>query len=47
MVIVSHVAVTDTVCLTCYLLNGHIVIFTVPSLKPLIDVDFIPLPNVR
>ena len=38
---------TDAVCLMCYLLNGHVVVFTVPSLKPLIDVDCIPSPNVR
>ena len=31
----------------CYLLNGHIVVFTVPSLKPLLDVDVVPWPNVR
>jgi len=37
----------DAVCLSCYLLNGHIMVFTVPSLKPLIDVDFIPSPSVR
>ena len=47
VVLLSLVTVTDTVSLMCYLLNGHIVVFTVPSLKPLIDVDFIPSPNVR
>ncbi|XP_043275950.1 syntaxin-binding protein 5 isoform X11 [Venturia canescens] len=33
----------DSVCLVCYISNGHIAIYSLPSLRPLIDVDFLPL----
>ncbi|CAL7951267.1 unnamed protein product [Xylocopa violacea] len=33
----------DNVCLVCYVSNGHIATYSLPSLRPLIDVDFLPL----
>ncbi|XP_018345914.1 PREDICTED: syntaxin-binding protein 5 isoform X7 [Trachymyrmex septentrionalis] len=33
----------DNVCLVCYVSNGHITTYSLPSLRPLIDVDFLPL----
>lgn len=37
----------DGSCLACYHQNGRIAIFTLPSLKPLLDVDLVSSPNVR
>ncbi|XP_066589007.1 syntaxin-binding protein 5 isoform X7 [Prorops nasuta] len=36
----------DNVCLVCYVSNGHITIYSLPSLRPLIDVDFLPLTDL-
>ncbi|XP_065223796.1 syntaxin-binding protein 5 isoform X3 [Planococcus citri] len=36
----------DSVCLLCYISNSHIVAYGLPSLKPLIDVDFLPLSDL-
>ncbi|XP_063973486.1 syntaxin-binding protein 5 isoform X1 [Diachasmimorpha longicaudata] len=33
----------ESVCLMCYASNGHVATYSLPSLKPLIDVDFVPL----
>ncbi|XP_072755155.1 syntaxin-binding protein 5 isoform X4 [Anoplolepis gracilipes] len=33
----------DNVSLVCYVSNGHITTYSLPSLRPLIDVDFLPL----
>ncbi|XP_018055714.1 PREDICTED: syntaxin-binding protein 5 isoform X7 [Atta colombica] len=33
----------DNVCLVCYVSNGHITTYSLPSLRPLIDIDFLPL----
>ncbi|XP_014470600.1 PREDICTED: syntaxin-binding protein 5 isoform X6 [Dinoponera quadriceps] len=33
----------DNVCLVCYVSNGHVTTYSLPSLRPLIDVDFLPL----
>ncbi|BFZ24771.1 hypothetical protein BsWGS_27811 [Bradybaena similaris] len=41
------VAMRESVCLMCYVANGHIVAFSVPSLKPLFDADFLPLTDYR
>ncbi|XP_071113154.1 syntaxin-binding protein 5-like isoform X4 [Haliotis cracherodii] len=41
------VAVRDSVCLMCYVANGHIMAFSLPSLKPILDVDFLPLTDYR
>lgn len=37
----------DNVCLVCYVSNGHISTYSLPSLRPLIDVDFLPLTDLR
>ncbi|XP_053598536.1 syntaxin-binding protein 5 isoform X5 [Microplitis demolitor] len=36
----------DSVCLVCYVSNGHISTYSLPSLRPLIDVDFLPLQDL-
>ncbi|CAH1983063.1 unnamed protein product [Acanthoscelides obtectus] len=37
------ISMRDGVCLTCYLSNGHLTAYSLPSLRPLLDVDFLPL----
>ncbi|XP_035824568.1 syntaxin-binding protein 5 isoform X4 [Aplysia californica] len=41
------VGMRESVCLMCYVANGHILAFSLPSLKPLFDADFLPLPDYR
>ncbi|PNF18349.1 Syntaxin-binding protein 5 [Cryptotermes secundus] len=41
------ISLKDSVCLVCYISNGHITAYTLPSLRPLIDVDFLPLADLR
>ncbi|XP_011500953.1 PREDICTED: syntaxin-binding protein 5 [Ceratosolen solmsi marchali] len=36
----------DSVCLVCYVSNGHICSFSLPSLRPLLDIDFVPVSNL-
>uniref|UniRef100_A0A1B0CY24 V-SNARE coiled-coil homology domain-containing protein n=1 Tax=Lutzomyia longipalpis TaxID=7200 RepID=A0A1B0CY24_LUTLO len=36
----------DSVCLVCYLSTGHLMAFSLPSLRPLMDVDFLPLADL-
>ncbi|XP_011309948.1 syntaxin-binding protein 5-like [Fopius arisanus] len=36
----------DSVCLMCYVSNGHVATYSLPSLRPLIDVDFLPLQDL-
>lgn len=38
---------TDSVCLICYISTGHLVAYSLPSLRQLIDVDFLPLADLR
>ena len=38
---------TDSVCLVCYVSNGHLMAFSLPSLRLLLDVDFLPLADLR
>ncbi|CAG9772356.1 unnamed protein product [Ceutorhynchus assimilis] len=33
----------DSVCLVTYVSNGHLMAYSLPSLRPLLDVDFLPL----
>ncbi|XP_050443127.1 syntaxin-binding protein 5 isoform X3 [Adelges cooleyi] len=40
------VSVKDSVCLACYISNGHINIFSLPSLRLLVDVDFLALSDL-
>nr|XP_037281162.1 syntaxin-binding protein 5-like isoform X3 [Rhipicephalus microplus] len=37
----------DTACLVCYIANGNIVVYSLPSLKPLYETDFLPLVDMR
>jgi len=41
------ISIKDSVCLACYVANGHIITFSLPSLRPLLDVDYLPLTDVR
>ncbi|XP_076466115.1 syntaxin-binding protein 5-like [Babylonia areolata] len=41
------VSLRDSVCMMCYVANGHIMAFSLPSLKPLYDDDFLPLTDYR
>lgn len=41
------VSLRDSVCMMCYVANGHIIAFSLPSLKPLYDDDFLPLTDYR
>ncbi|GFS17308.1 syntaxin-binding protein 5 [Elysia marginata] len=41
------VGMRDSVCLMCYVANGHILAFSLPSLKKLFDADFLPLTDYR
>ncbi|XP_035918297.1 syntaxin-binding protein 5 isoform X3 [Anopheles stephensi] len=41
------ISMKDSVCLICYASNGHLMVFTLPSLKPLLEVDFLPLADLR
>ena len=43
---ISH-QITDSVCLLCYISNGHLMAFSLPSLRLLLDVDFLPLADLR
>ncbi|EGK96550.1 AGAP000009-PC [Anopheles gambiae str. PEST] len=40
------ISMKDSVCLICYASNGHLMVFTLPSLKPLLEVDFLPLADL-
>ncbi|XP_030755594.1 syntaxin-binding protein 5 isoform X2 [Sitophilus oryzae] len=33
----------DSVCLACYVSNGHLMAYSLPSLRQLLDIDFLPL----
>ncbi|XP_008538399.1 syntaxin-binding protein 5 isoform X3 [Equus przewalskii] len=41
------VAMSNSVCLACFCANGHIMTFSLPSLRPLLDVYYLPLTNMR
>lgn len=40
------ISMKDSVCLICYASNGHLMVFNLPSLKLLFDVDFLPLSDL-
>uniref|UniRef100_A0AAG5DKK3 V-SNARE coiled-coil homology domain-containing protein n=1 Tax=Anopheles atroparvus TaxID=41427 RepID=A0AAG5DKK3_ANOAO len=40
------ISMKDSVCLICYASNGHLMVYTLPSLKPLLEVDFLPLADL-
>lgn len=41
------VSTRDSVVLVCYVSNGHLMAFSLPSLRPLVDIDFLPLSELR
>ncbi|XP_069961369.1 syntaxin-binding protein 5 isoform X2 [Cherax quadricarinatus] len=41
------IQIKDSVCLVCYIATGHISVFSLPSLRQLIYVDFLPLVDLR
>ncbi|XP_024075627.1 syntaxin-binding protein 5 isoform X1 [Terrapene carolina triunguis] len=41
------VALSNSSCLACFCANGHIMTFSLPSLRPLLDVYYLPLTNMR
>lgn len=41
------ISLKDSVCLVCYISSGHITAYSLPSLRPLIDVEFLPLADLR
>ncbi|XP_037083443.1 syntaxin-binding protein 5-like isoform X2 [Pollicipes pollicipes] len=41
------VSLKDSVCLVCYLANGRLNTYSLPSLRPLLEVDFLPLNDLR
>ncbi|KAK7794266.1 hypothetical protein R5R35_013601 [Gryllus longicercus] len=40
------ISLKDSVCLVCYISSGHVTAYSLPSLRPLIDVDFLPLADL-
>uniref|UniRef100_A0A452E2M6 Syntaxin-binding protein 5 n=1 Tax=Capra hircus TaxID=9925 RepID=A0A452E2M6_CAPHI len=41
------VSLSNGICLACFCANGHIMTFSLPSLRPLLDVYYLPLTNMR
>ncbi|KAM4693433.1 syntaxin-binding protein 5 isoform 1-T1 [Discoglossus pictus] len=41
------VSLSNSTCLACFCANGHIMTFSLPSLRPLLDVNYLPLTNMR
>ncbi|XP_053317349.1 syntaxin-binding protein 5 isoform X4 [Spea bombifrons] len=41
------VSLNNGTCLACFCANGHIMTFSLPSLRPLLDVNYLPLTNMR
>ncbi|KAJ8255560.1 hypothetical protein COCON_G00194240, partial [Conger conger] len=41
------VSVCSSVCLACFCANGHIMMLSLPSLRPLLDVNYLPLTDMR
>lgn len=37
----------DAICLAVYVATGNIIVYSLPSLRQLVDVDFLPLTDVR
>lgn len=44
---ISLLQISDSVCLICYISTGHLVAYSLPSLRPLMDIDFLPLADLR
>ncbi|XP_075059691.1 syntaxin-binding protein 5 isoform X5 [Mixophyes fleayi] len=41
------VSLSNSSCLACFCANGHIMTFSLPSLRPLLDVNYLPVTNMR
>uniref|UniRef100_A0A8C9WAW4 Syntaxin binding protein 5L n=1 Tax=Scleropages formosus TaxID=113540 RepID=A0A8C9WAW4_SCLFO len=41
------VSVCNSVCLACFCANGHIMTLSLPSLRPLLDINYLPLTDTR
>ncbi|KAG5282884.1 hypothetical protein AALO_G00035780 [Alosa alosa] len=41
------VSVSTSICLACFLANGHVMTLSLPSLRPLLDVNYLPLTDMR
>ncbi|XP_058293421.1 syntaxin-binding protein 5-like isoform X3 [Hylobates moloch] len=41
------VVMCNSACLACFCANGHIMIMSLPSLRPLLDVNYLPLTDMR
>ncbi|XP_074550786.1 syntaxin-binding protein 5-like isoform X10 [Halichoeres trimaculatus] len=41
------VSVSNSVCLACFCANGHVMTLSLPSLRPLMDVSYLPLTDMR
>uniref|UniRef100_A0A3P9IY50 Syntaxin-binding protein 5-like n=1 Tax=Oryzias latipes TaxID=8090 RepID=A0A3P9IY50_ORYLA len=41
------VSVCNSVCLACFCANGHVMMLSLPSLRPLMDVNYLPLTDMR
>ncbi|XP_078086360.1 syntaxin-binding protein 5a isoform X2 [Mustelus asterias] len=41
------VGLNGSICLACFCANGHIMTFSLPSLRPLLDVNYLPLTDMR
>ncbi|KAL8202531.1 UNVERIFIED_CONTAM: Syntaxin-binding protein 5-like, partial [Gekko kuhli] len=41
------VSLCSSVCLACFCANGHIMILSLPSLRPLLDVNYLPVMDMR
>ncbi|MGH0118649.1 UNVERIFIED_CONTAM: hypothetical protein FKN15_047629 [Acipenser sinensis] len=41
------VTVCNSVCLACFCANGHIMTLSLPSLRPMLDVNYLPLTDMR
>ncbi|XP_031714434.1 syntaxin-binding protein 5-like isoform X10 [Anarrhichthys ocellatus] len=41
------VSVCNSVCLACFCANGHVMTLSLPSLRPLMDVNYLPMTDMR
>ncbi|XP_061782050.1 syntaxin-binding protein 5-like isoform X10 [Nerophis lumbriciformis] len=41
------VSVSNSVCLACFCANGHVMTLSLPSLRPLMDVSYLPMTDMR
>ncbi|XP_048458904.1 syntaxin-binding protein 5-like isoform X1 [Rhincodon typus] len=41
------ITMCNSICLACFCANGHIMTLSLPSLRPLLDVNYLPLTDMR